>query len=400
MNYKFPFIENITDVLPAIEGRDEFVVSEKEDATYINYVVIKPDTFKIVDGDIFNSYIRRECRGISFNNSNGVILSRPFHKFFNLNERECSLDSVVMKKMTTNGYNFYDKKDGSMVRPTFMNDQILFATKMGITDVANEVNTLLHNNCLFDENSSHYTFRDIIGECMVSGYTPIFEYISPTNQIVLKYNRPQLVFLAMRNNRTGEYVSSETETYGWKFLENMKCDDHLNTLANAGTGLKLHESVEYLRGMENSEGAVLRFDDGHMVKIKSDWYVRLHKTKDAISSDRKIVDLIINQGVDDLMPILMKEDKANVLDIQDWFWHVYDQKVNNIQHLYNEMRTKYGDDRGAFAREQMSQLHPLDGRLIFSLWDGKDAGQVLMNMIQGHLSTERKWDEMSDFLNL
>lgn len=30
MNYEFPYIRNISDVLPAIEGRDEFVVAVKE----------------------------------------------------------------------------------------------------------------------------------------------------------------------------------------------------------------------------------------------------------------------------------------------------------------------------------------------------------------------------------
>jgi hypothetical protein len=39
MNYKFPLINNISDVLPAIAGRDEFVVTEKEGYTVINYNV-------------------------------------------------------------------------------------------------------------------------------------------------------------------------------------------------------------------------------------------------------------------------------------------------------------------------------------------------------------------------
>ena len=30
MNYEFPYITNISDVLPAIEGRPEFAVAEKE----------------------------------------------------------------------------------------------------------------------------------------------------------------------------------------------------------------------------------------------------------------------------------------------------------------------------------------------------------------------------------
>ena len=30
MNYEFPYITNISDVLPAIEGRPKFAVAEKE----------------------------------------------------------------------------------------------------------------------------------------------------------------------------------------------------------------------------------------------------------------------------------------------------------------------------------------------------------------------------------
>ena len=40
MNYKFPYIKNISDVLPAIAGRDEFTVAEKEGYTVINYNVV------------------------------------------------------------------------------------------------------------------------------------------------------------------------------------------------------------------------------------------------------------------------------------------------------------------------------------------------------------------------
>ena len=40
MNYDFPVIKNISDVLPAIEGRDEFVVAEKDGYNVINYNVM------------------------------------------------------------------------------------------------------------------------------------------------------------------------------------------------------------------------------------------------------------------------------------------------------------------------------------------------------------------------
>ena len=39
MKYRFPHITHINDVLPAIEGRDEFIVAEREHYTVINYMV-------------------------------------------------------------------------------------------------------------------------------------------------------------------------------------------------------------------------------------------------------------------------------------------------------------------------------------------------------------------------
>ena len=87
MNYEFPTIRNISDVLPAIEGRDEFVVAEKDGYTVINYNVMMADTF--------DCNIRRECRGIIFGSKTGDIIRRPFHKFFNVNEREETQDHVV-----------------------------------------------------------------------------------------------------------------------------------------------------------------------------------------------------------------------------------------------------------------------------------------------------------------
>ena len=45
MHYRFPEIRHISDVLPHIVGRDEFVVAEREGYTVINYVVAMADTF-------------------------------------------------------------------------------------------------------------------------------------------------------------------------------------------------------------------------------------------------------------------------------------------------------------------------------------------------------------------
>ena len=83
----FPIINNIMDVLPAIQGRDEFIVAKRAGYQIINYNVAFKDTF--FSGDSTIDAIRRECRGLTFDD-NGDIIVRKYHKFFNINENESS----------------------------------------------------------------------------------------------------------------------------------------------------------------------------------------------------------------------------------------------------------------------------------------------------------------------
>ena len=46
MSYEFPVIKNISDVLPAIAGKEEFIVAERNGFNVINYLVNYELTFE------------------------------------------------------------------------------------------------------------------------------------------------------------------------------------------------------------------------------------------------------------------------------------------------------------------------------------------------------------------
>jgi len=139
MRYQFPVIRHISDVLPHIEGRDEFVVAEREGYTVINYVVAMADTFNMSGSDDLTGAIRREGRGLIFDRD-GNLMSRPFHKFFNVNEREETQTHVVDMSQP---HVIMEKMDGSMIRPILVDGYLRLATKMGVTDVAMQAETWL-----------------------------------------------------------------------------------------------------------------------------------------------------------------------------------------------------------------------------------------------------------------
>lgn len=192
MHYKFPEIRHINDVLPAIEGYEEIIVAERDFGTVINYIVAYPETFKMEGPDDVSGAIRRECRGLIFD-LEGNIMSRPYHKFFNVNEKEETQSHLLD---LSRAHIVMDKLDGSMIRPVRMYGMVRLATKMGVTDIAMEAEKLLDHD--------QYVWLE---DMMVDGFTPIFEYVAPTNKIVVNYAEPKLILTAVRETVSGEYRS-------------------------------------------------------------------------------------------------------------------------------------------------------------------------------------------------
>jgi RNA ligase len=69
--------------------------------------------------------------------------------------------------------------------------------------------------------------------------------------------------------------------------------------------------LEYTKPLRGVEGFIADFE-GHKVKVKADHYVMIHKTKDLIRADRNIADIIVNEQLDDVLPLLDAADLAIV----------------------------------------------------------------------------------------
>ena len=195
MNYDFPEIDHIDDVIPHIEDWQEFKVMQKDWYTVINYMVAFEETFSLVrERSHYNMKIRRECRGMIFDTATGNLISRPYHKFFNVGEREeTNLDKIDL----TQPHVVLEKLDGSMIRPIPTPEGFRLGTKAGITDVA-------MNAEYFVADKPQY--REFILECINQGLTPIFEWVSRKNRIVVDYPEDNLILTAIRNTATGEYL--------------------------------------------------------------------------------------------------------------------------------------------------------------------------------------------------
>lgn len=370
MNYKFPEIRCIDDVRPAIEGRDEFIIAEREHYDVINYMVAFPDTF---DMDSEHGAVRRECRGLIFDKERNLI-SRPFHKFFNVGERvetqmanlDMSADHVIMEKM-----------DGSMIRPLVINGELFLATKMGVTEIAMEAMKVLGDNA-----------KGWLRGMFEKGFTPILEYIAPTNKIVIQYETAKLVLLAVRNNLTGEY--------------SLPMDSPFEVVPTYGSMKgNIEDYIARAREQEGREGDIIRWTDGHMVKIKNDWYVRIHKVKDMIRTERHILNIIVNEEMDDLLPILDVEDVKTVKEYEKRFSVALDNVLGRIEGLVMIAKTMYGGDKKTVALEFVPNLlQKQDARFIFSVLDGKELRPLVLDHIAKSVTKTEKYEELVKWMEM
>ena len=373
MNYDFPEIKTIQDVLPHIEGRDEFRVLEKEGYNVIIYAVSFEDTFLWDENDPVGSAVRRECRGLIFDIGTGNLISRPYHKFFNVGEKE---ETQLNKINLYEPHVVLEKLDGSMIRPILTPEGFRLATKAGITDVA-------MNAEVFIADKPHYdTF---IRKCFQRNITPLFEWCSRKNRIVVDYPEDQLILTGMRDKTTGCYVYYDA-MLKYATAWNIPVVKAVNGLPVQNINL----FVKQVREWDDGEGIVLRFDTGHMVKVKADDYVLRHKSKDSISQEKNVLQTILEDAVDDLVPLLTPEDAERVLAFQRAFHAGLDEVALEMAELFvegNKMYPEKKDFAVEFVQKKVSSLH---APIMYAMKGGKGSKEVLIDMIGKSLGSQPK----------
>ena len=375
ITYDFPLITHINDVLPHISGKDEFRVMEKDWYTVINYAVAFEETFKWDDNDPVGSAVRRECRGLIFNTETGNLISRPYHKFFNAGEKE---ETQLNKINLYEPHIVLEKLDGSMIRPIPTPEGFRLGTKMGVTEVA-------MNAEVFVADKPHYA--RFINKCLFINVNPIFEWCSRKNRVVIDYPEDNLILTGMRYNDTGFYLDYEVmKNYGtsWSI-----------PVVQAVDGLAVQNIelfVKQVREWESEEGVVVRFDNGHMCKVKADDYVLRHKSKDAINQEKNVLQTILDDAVDDLVPLLSLDDADRLQRFQNAFWAGLEDVACDLADLFVTGNTKYPDKKDFAVEFVQKEVEPIYAPIMYAMKAGKGSKEVLIEMIGKSLGSQSKID--------
>lgn len=399
----FPIIKRLQDVLPAIQGRhaNEFKIKTDQEQQYtvVTYGMPFGKVFDLDETDVMDNYgqvipkglMRRELRGLVFNATTGDLMSRPFHKFFNIGERhETQMEYIDMDRPHV----VMEKMDGSMIRPIRLPDtgEIRFATKGGITETSQAAEKVMAS---WNQDKQR-RFQDFLETCMNNGLTPIFEYIAPENRIVVEYDHSDLILLAIRNNETGIYLSTDAPLFDAFKEDGFPIVPQFGSVQ--GT---LNDYIAKQRTAQFREGDVLRVDQ-EFYKIKNDWYLRSHKVKGFIRRDRSILALLLQAKLDDILPSLSEMNQQRVMDYEKAFYSALNEKVALLETIAADLLEQAGTDRKLWVKELLPArgLDQWESSFILRRGPNKSIYDLVMDFVERSIGKPALYDKLAAWLGL
>lgn len=238
-----------------------------------------------------------EARGTTFDISdieNPKILCRPMQKFFNLNENPFTTNLDLSKTVQ-----LMDKVDGSLI--SFYFDNGLQAKSKMSCNSEQTVAALK----LAQQDPKLVKFLE---DHTKLGFTFNFEYVAPSNRVVVFYEKAKLILLNVRENLYGEYIQREDiedslEAYGVSKDYLVKIFDHNQTT-------EIVQNSKELVGVEGYVG----FTNNIWFKVKTPWYLALHRVKDQLTAPGKTLIAIAEEAYDDLYSLSSSDAERQYLD--------------------------------------------------------------------------------------
>jgi T4 RnlA family RNA ligase len=295
------------------------------------------------------------CRGIMFDvtNENDIkLVSLPPEKFFNYEEggvdhTKCSLGDKMVKM------------DGSLISTYLHNGELYLKSKGSLfSEQANDAMKML---------AGLPEFKEELKQLALMGYTVNLEYTSPKNRIVVSYADEQLTILSARSHLDGKNLFATSLKNMLERLGDFDCMvDRMVDFEDLR-----QERIEQLKFMDEirqetfGEGYVIEFiredQSSYLAKAKNLRYVALHHTKDSVNSAKRLFEVVIGEGTDDLRA--MFADDQYVLDqideMEKRVQPIFNRLIKTVENFYEQNKNLERKDYAMKAQKEKPHIMSL-----------------------------------------
>lgn len=272
--------------------------------TAIKYKVYEEDYIVILNYDQIDSPKSDprviECRSLILSFPNFGVVSRKFDRFFNHGEcPEFYTDFDFSRAIVQ------EKVDGSLIGIYY--NPMISRHEISTRGMAKSEGEHLYYNtfrdCVLDTiGVNESKFQSVANHIMNKQFTYVFECIGPKNRIVKKYDRAELVLLAVIDNETGRTMDSDfCEKTIYEFQQ-YNLNIRLPAVYEASDADSILSMVSEFKDLD--EG-VVAFDPvaNKRIKIKSKTYVVAHQLRgnDPVPTRKNLLTVIFEGEVDELL---------------------------------------------------------------------------------------------------
>lgn len=282
-------------------------------------------------------------------NAEGVIVARPFSKFFNYSEYadKSSLKDLEILRVT-------DKIDGSLGIFYFHDGKWRCNTKGSFTSEQSVKGLEL--------------FQSIPSHLLSPSYTYLAEIVYPENRICVQYKDTKLHFLTCIENKLHAH-----DIYGYEIVRALVRDTLESNpsapidIARSAPLFSLESCLEFIAGNPaNTEGLVVHFANGLRLKFKTEEYLILHKLVSGLNENR-VKELLLEKNFD-IEGILRMFPEEFQEEINKW--------AKPLINRHNEIFTyvmlgTYGGSKKEFALS-IKDYEPILKMALFMMYDGKN----------------------------
>lgn len=264
-------------------------------------------------GADFSLSVVRACRGCVYriNEKEIIPICLPYTKFTNYGERKFDdLRHDWSSNIIT------EKIDGSLIKLVKYQGKLLW---------------FLNNSCNFDvidtqqyHTDGTLTFKQLLERALknkkldekyvLEGWTYMFELVSPNHKIVCEYSEDTLYFHGVRDKNGVEHDVNEIEGFD---------DFPKPKRAKINTYSDVLKEIEKING-HNSEGFVAIDKNYHRLKIKCEEYLKLHKIRSTLQTEKQILNFYFSGNSDDYP------------DYQDIITPIR-EKIENYRKIFNNI---------------------------------------------------------------
>lgn len=305
------------------------------------------------------------CRGL-ITNLDGEIVARPFPKFFNFHEHaKPGLPPIDWGK----GFTATEKMDGSLGILYQFGGEIHLATRSTFVSKQAKAGMAI----LRDKGYDRFPYDP--------GWTYLFEIIDPDNRIILDYGDRRDLFLIDVVPNDGRLSLTYDQLTG--IAGAIGCPIVPRNALESASDATFRKLVN--RPARNSEGLVVRFDDGLRVKVKYEEYLRLHESLASVNA-RSIWEFLKDgKGMEGLLADVPDEFYPWVRSIAGELEAAFGKTRAEAQSIFDGARLRLGEA----SRKEYAAEFARHGRLasiLFGMLDGKDPSSIIWTMIRPEAS--------------